>query len=202
MASDGDRTVPTGDRVPLASCFYHFGEFVVPPDTANPRVDPGQKCLVGHFTGLGEVQALCYRTTYHGVWFGFEVDDHPLVLAHNGHCLQNMGLIGAAGAGMPYYLPYFNGPDDLSLACRSPIPFNRSFRLWMGNSHRDDAKSCFGLHVYVRGTDIEPAEGNLTDWSVVTPERPRHTAVSAETITLSRWGDESVQLKGPLDSPV
>jgi hypothetical protein len=101
---------------------------------------------------------------------------------------------------MPYYLPYFNSPDDLSVACRSPIPFNRSFRLWMGNSHQTDAKSCFGLHVYVRGPGIEPAEGNLMDWSVVLPERHEHTAVSAETVALSRWGDETAVSRGPMDS--
>jgi hypothetical protein len=90
---------------------------------------------------------------------------------------------------MPYYLPYFNSPEDLSLACRAPLPFNRSFKLWMGNSHRDEPKSCFGLHVYVSGDGIEPAEGNLLDWTVVLPERHPHTAVSGETISLLRWGD-------------
>ena len=178
------------EDVPLSTCFYHFGEFVVPANTGNPWTGPGQKCLVGHFTGAGKVEALCYRTNYYGVWFGFEIDDYPLNVAHNGHCLQNMGLIGAAGAGMPYYLPYFNSPEDLSLACRSPIPFNRSFKLWMGNSHQSEAKSCFGLHVYVSGHRIEPADGNLLDWTVVMHRRHPYTAVSAEKIVLSRWGGE------------
>gem|GEM_PF-1748947 len=175
------------DRVPMPSCFYHFGEFIVPKSTPNPFTEPTEKCLVGCWTGTGQVDALCYRTDYYGVWFGFEIDDYPLVVAHNGHCLQNMGLIGAAAAGMPYYLPYFNSPEDLSVACRNPLRFNRSFKLWMGNSHPDEDKRCIGLHVYVTGWDIEPTEGNMLDWDVALGKRHPNTRVSSETILLTQF---------------
>lgn len=172
--------------VPLSTCFYHFGEFIVPADTGNPWRDPTRKCLVGHFMGCGRVDALCFRTDYYGVWFGYQIDDYPLVVAHNGHCLQNMGLIGNAANGMPCYLPYFNGPDDLSVACRKPLRFDKAFKLWMGNSHPRESKKCIGLHLYVTGHDIEPAEENLLDWTLVLSERHPHTRVSAETIELVR----------------
>lgn len=162
--------------------------FVVPPDTGDPWSDPEQKCLVCSLRGGGQIDALCYRTDYYGVWFGYEVDDYPLVVAHNGHCLQNMGLIGSAAEGMPCFLPFFNGPNDLSIACRSAFPFSRRFRLWIGNSHPVDAKNCIGLHVYVSGRGIEPAEGNLMDWNVVW-KGGRHPASrrSAETIALEKY---------------
>ena len=175
------------ERVPMPSCFYHFGEFIVPSGTGNPDSDLSQKCLVGHWTGVGQVDALCYRTDYYGVWFGFEIDDYPLVVAHNGHCLQNMGLIGVAAVGMPYYLPYYNSPEDLSIACRSPLRFNHSFKLWMGNSHPEEAKRCIGLHVYVTGYDIEPVECNQLDWTVALGEH-QNTRLSSETILLTRSG--------------
>ena len=174
------------NRVPLSTCFFHFGELIVPANTGDPWSDPSQKCLVGDFTGRGRVDAICFRTNYHGVWFGYQIDAYPLVVAHNGHCLQTMGLIGPAGAGMPYYLPHFHSPDDLSLACRTPLSFNATFRLWMGNSHRHEDKRCTGLHVYVTGHDVEPAEGNVLDWTLVLPKRHPHTRVSAESILLTR----------------
>lgn len=175
-------------RAPLSQCFYHFGDLIVPPGTPDPWADPSQKCLVTHIRGRGQIAALCFRTDYHGVWFGFEVDDYPLVVCHNGHCLSNMGLIGAAGAAMPFYLPYFNGPEDLAIACRLPIEFHESIKLWMGNSHSEEAKKCIGLHVYVTGMDIEPAEGNLLAWTVTVPARHPHTKVSGSTIVLERYG--------------
>jgi hypothetical protein len=174
-------------QAPLNTGFYHFGTFVVPASTGDPWTSADQKCLVAAIKGHGQVTALCFRTDYYGVWFGYQVDDSPLVVAHNGHCLQNMGLIGSAADGMPCFLPYFNGPDDLSLACRVPLPFDRLFRLWMGNSHRTEAKRCIGLHVYVNGRGVEPVEGNLLDWNVVW-KGGRHplTRRSAETITLEK----------------
>ncbi len=172
----------------LSTGFYHFGTFVVPANTGDPWSSPDQKCLVAAIRGEGQVTALCFRTDYYGVWFGCQVDGSPLVVAHNGHCLQNMGLIGSAADGMPYFLPYFNGPEDLSLACRAPIPFERGLRLWMGNSHPTEAKRCIGLHVYVTGRGIEPGEGNLLEWNVVwNGGRHPRTCRSAETITLERW---------------
>ena len=172
--------------VPLPTCFYHFGDLVIPPDTAHPRPDATRKCLVGHWTGRGQVDALCFRTDYHGVWFGYQIDDYPFEVAHNGCCLQNMGLIGQAANGMPYYLPYYNGPDDLSVACRKPLQFNKSFKLWMGNSHATEAKKCIGLHVYITGYNIEPAEGNLLEWTLLQRERHPYTRPSAETIKVQR----------------
>ena len=76
------RSTAAQKEVPLPTCFYHFGEFVVPADTGNPWADPSQKCLVGHFMGTGKVEALCYRTNYYGVWFGFEIDDYPVAGDH------------------------------------------------------------------------------------------------------------------------
>ena len=129
-------------ETPLHAGFYHFGTFVVPAVTGDPWNDPSQKCLVAAFTGEGQVRALCYRTDHYGVWFGYQIDDHPMVVAHNGHCLQNMGLSGDAADGMPCYLPCFRSPEDLSVACRDPLPFGRG---------------------------VEPAEGNMLDWNVVWP---------------------------------
>jgi len=176
--------------VPLSSCFYHFGELVVPAATGDPWNDATQKCLVGHIRGRGQLDALCFRTDYYGVWFGFQIDDHPLDVVHNGHCLENMRLIGSAGAGMPFYLPSYNGPEDLSLACRKPHPFDESFRLWMGNSSPDAEKRAIGLHVYVTG-HLAPAPGNKLDWSVVVSGSPggraTHTLRSGVTLRLKRW---------------
>ncbi len=174
---------------PMPSCFYHFGTFSVPADTGDPWKDPSQKCLAAHMTGRGEVRALCYRANYYGIWFGYEIDDYPLVVAHNGHCLQNMGLIGNAANGMPYYLPYFNSPEDLSIACREPLRFDKSFKLWIGNSHPAENKQCIGLHIYVSGHGIEPAPGNLCDWDVVWRSaggRHPNTRISSEVIQLER----------------
>jgi len=175
------------ERAPTSSCFYHFTDLILPKATPHPLDDHTLKCLVGHWTGGGQMDALAFRTDYWGVWFGFEIDDDPLVLAHNGSCIHNMGLVGAAGAGMPYYLPYFNSPEDLAIACRLPLRFNRSFKLWMGNSHPDEDKRCSGLHVYVTGWDIEPAEGNMLDWTVVLGKRHPHTRISGETIRLEKY---------------
>lgn len=172
------------DCVPLPLIFYHFGKLIFPPNSDGHTGD--SKCLVAHFTGRGRIDALCYRADYYGVWFGYEIDDYPPLICHNGHCLQNMGLIGAAADGMPYYLPYFNSREDLSVASRLPVQFNHSFKLWMGNSHEELEKTCFGLHLYVTGWNIDPANGNLLDWTLVLPERHKHTMASEETIVVKK----------------
>lgn len=177
-------------RTELSSCLYHFGDLVIPGGTGDPWNDTTQKCLVACVRGSGRLDALCFRTDYYGVWFGFQIDDHPLDIVHNGHCLQNMGLIGSAADGMPFFLPFFNGPDDLSVACRKQHSFDDSFRLWMGNSHPTDAKRAIGLHVYVTG-QVQPAPGSRLDWSVVVPGNPGgrglNTERSGAVIRLDRW---------------
>ena len=175
-------------RAPLSQCFYHFGDLIVPEGTPDPWADPTQKCLVTHISGRGRIDALCFRTDYYGVWFGFQVDDYPLTVAHNGHCLVNVGLNGAAGAAMPYYLPYYNSTEDLAIACRAPIEFRKSVKLWMGNSHSEQAKKCVGLHIYVTGYDIEPAEGNLLQWTVTLPRPHPHVRAPSPAIPLQRQG--------------
>jgi hypothetical protein len=178
------------EPISLSSCFYHFNDLVIPPATGDPIRDKGGKCLVGHFQGQGVVDGIVFRTDYYGVWFGCQQDDYPFVVMHNGDCLQNMGLIGAAGASMDCYLPYYNGPDDLAIAFRKPLQFNHRFRLWMGNSHPEQSKKCIGLHVYVTGRFIEPAEGNQLDWTVDLPERHPNTQISGQTIVLQRIDEE------------
>ena len=171
-------------RAPLGQCFYHFGDIVIPANTPDPWADPNQKRLVTHIRGRGRIDALAFRTDYYGVWFGFQVDDYPLTVAHNGHCISNMGLIGAAGAGMPYYCPFYNSNEDLAIACRAPVEFSKSLKLWMGNSHETEPKRCIGLHVYVTGCDIEPAEGNVLAWTVTEPRPHPHVPEHRPTIVL------------------
>ncbi len=178
------------DKVPISTCFYHFGELIVPPNTGDPIADKTQKCLVGSFKGKGTMDSLAFRTDYFGVWFGYQIDDYPLVVAHNGDCIQNMGLIGAAGANMSYYLPYYNGPNDLALACNQKMPFNKTLKIWMGNSHFEEEKKCIGLHLYVTGWDVEPCLGNLLDWNLDLSERHPNTYVSGETIKLHKFKNE------------
>ena len=164
----------------LPIIFYHFGDLFVPPDSDGKNMP-----VVLELQGKGTFKQLTYACDYWGVCWAYQVDDYPLSIMHNGCCLKKEGLIGDASNGALCWLPYFNNEEDLAVAAKWDIPFEKSFKLFIGNSHSTDHKNCKGLHVYLEANPKELKTGpdnvmdtSMHDWPDFKGEK------SSETITL------------------
>ncbi len=131
-------------KLPL--CLFSWDRIVIPKGTDDWR-KPEQRLLITDLIGKGTFCALGMHCSFHGIWFGFIVDDEPFVAIHNAACIKAMGLIGVAGVGMPAWLPIYNSDTDLCIAYSHSIPFNKRLQLYMGSSSTQE-QGVKALHVY------------------------------------------------------
>lgn len=130
----------------LPLCLFSWDRIAIPKDTGDWR-HPEQRLLITEFIGKGTFRNLGMHCSSHGIWFGFIIDDGPFVAVHNAACIKAMGLVGAAGIGMPAWCPIFNNESDLTIAYNRPIIFTKRLQLYMGNSI-GAVQYVKALHVY------------------------------------------------------
>ncbi len=138
----------------LPLCLFSWDNIPIPEKTDNWRGKPEHRLLITELIGEGVFSNLGMHCSSHGIWFGYEVDDSTFIAIHNAACIKAMGLVGAAGIGMPAWCPTFDSESDLTIAYNHPIPFSKYFRLYMGNSI-GVVQHVKALHVYF---DADPKE--------------------------------------------
>ncbi len=127
--------------------FWRVEPLTIPPNVA---VD------LGGVDGPGVVVGFGMRCNWHGIWFGWTLDGQPVIPVNNIACLADMGLIGAAGAGMPAWCPEYRGPGRATVAFRYRLPFKKSMRLVLGTGSDDTGThTAKGIHVYFEGNPGE-----------------------------------------------
>lgn len=140
-------------KLPL--CLFRSGPLDIPGDTGK-WTDPKQRTLMADIRVKedGMFRAFGMHLDSVGIWFGFQIDDHPFIVVHNAACVQAMGLIGAAGTGMPCWIPIMHGPKNLTLAYNKPFYFEHKLQLFMGNSY-PTINHVSSIHLYF---DADPSK--------------------------------------------
>jgi len=130
----------------LPLCLFRSGPLDIPADTG-AWTDPKQRTLIAEVKAQGNFCAFGMHLNFVGIWFGFQIDNHPFIAIHNAACVQAMGLIGAAGASMPCWIPTMHDPKNLTLAYNKPFYFGHRLQLFMGNSDQK-IKQVSSVHLY------------------------------------------------------
>ncbi len=132
--------------IALPLCVFKYDDLVIPPNTGLWRNELNRFHVVT-ISGIGTFKGFGMHCTWHGISFGFQIDGSTFVNIHNGACVSGMGLIGAAGAGMPCWCPYYLNDKDLSVAYKNSFKFYKSLTLCLSNSHPEEQR-VNALHLY------------------------------------------------------
>lgn len=144
-------------KLPL--CLFRMGPLDIPADTG-AWTKPEQRTLMVDIRVKEEgiFRAFGVHLNSVGIWFGFQIDEHPFIAIHNGACVQAMGLIGAAGTGMPCWIPTMHDQKNFTLAYNKPFYFGHKLQLFMGNSGQK-VKQVSSVHLYF---DADPKKTSFS----------------------------------------
>jgi len=141
-------------KIPL--CLSKWSNLEIPPGTDQWK-NPEHRKLVAEIKGGGSFRAFGAAFNSVGIWFGFKIDEEPFTAIHNGACIRAMGLIGAAGAHMPCYLPFLQGLS-ITIAYNRPFTFEHRLQLYMGSSSRK-VQAASAIHLYF---DADPLKVEIS----------------------------------------